>query len=648
MYLVPAEASGIAFLTHVVEVEVVQNPDSTARYDIVSTYRLHNTTDESRIVAFALRSAAGAIGPPRHGGLQRIQLFQGTVAVPLEPLDNGQYRALIALEPDERTGLDLYYTIQAPGRYFPEVVYNSAPLRVWGTPPESMRLSVYADSELSPRTLQQVTPVPHALLRGEVRWHFEHTWPRLPLHVRFIHKAAWERIQQAEAAGDQLALGRQFHTLYKVSPKQAVRERQAFYDQALAALVQAVAQDPGQAHYSLTRLYRTQLLESPLPGAALYLEPVLHHARLGLDFLPAEYALQRQDLARWLGDGLEMRIEIAAQSADWVTVKDALEEAESLPAGWITPERIEEMRRQAGLQQALDLLYIGAADEAAALVGAQLDAARHLPPPEAIPLFQSWLTAVVASPTSLTVTMEGAVVPAQASRLSEKLAWLEQLTASAGEGPQLTWNMQEQADTTPPRQILQLHLSASEAAPVQHLAARLETDATWVLLQQILRTPWPQETRDNQGLSQDRIYDYRLDLEDAYRFWAAQAQSLEQDAIREASAGTAGPEDAMRQFNYVNSAQAWRDLAANSVVLVSLQTDAAHSGPAPGSWVATSDAPRLQARVARHALRVPYLVGLGSGLLVLLLALATWLNRLLQFNASGARLWRTRPGPAGT
>ena len=642
LYLVPAEAQGIDLLTHVVEVEVVQYPDSTAHYNTVATYWLHNTTAEPHIAGLALRSATGAIGMPSHGRLQRIQIFKGAIAVPLEPLDNGQYRALISLEPDERTSLDLHYTVHAASRYFPEVIYDSVPLRVWGAPPESMRLSIYADSELSQRTLQQVTPATYDLLSGEVRWHFENAWPWAPLHARFIHKATWDLIRQVAAAGDQLALGRQFQILYRVSPEHATSERQAFYDQALAALVQAVAQDPGQAHYSLTQLYRTPLLEGRLPGFAAYLEPMLHHARLGLEFLPMEHETQRQDLTRWLVDGLEMRIAMASQREDWVVVKDSLDEAEGLPPGWITPERIEEMRRRAGLQQAIGLLHVGAADAAAALVGSRLDVASHMPPPTAVPLFQSWLTAVVASPTSLAVTMEGSVAPAQTARLPEKLALLEQLTAQAGRGPQLTWTIQEDADAVPPRRVLQLHLLASDAGQARRLAELLGADADWVLLQQILRTPWPQETVHSQLLSQDLIYEYALDLEDSYRLWDAKARALEQDAIREASAGADGPEDAVRQFNYVNSAQAWRDLATNSVVLVSLQTDAADPVPTTDSWVATSNDPRLQARIARHVLRVPHLAGLGSGVLVLLLALATWLNHLLRSRRAGTHMRMAR------
>ncbi len=628
LYLVPAEARGIDLLAHVVEVEVVQHPDSTAHYHTVATYWLHNTTAEPRILDLTLRAAAGGLEGPGHGRLQRIQLFAATLPVPLEPLDNGQYQALVALASDERTGLELRYTVHAPGRYFPEVVYDSVPLRAWGAPPASMRLSVYAASELSPRTLQQATPVAYDLLSGEVRWHFENTWPGSPLQVRFIHAATWDRIRQAEATGDQLALGRQFQTLYKVSPEHAPSKRQAFYDQALAALVQAVAQDPGQAHYSLTQLYRTQLLEGVLPGFAAYLEPMLRHARLGLDFLPPEAEWQRRDLTRWLVDGLEMRIAMASQRADWVMVKDALDEAERLSPGGIAPERIAEMRRNAGLQQALGLLHLGATEEAAALVGSRLDAAGYMPPAEEVPLFQSWLAAVVASPTSLTVTMEGSIAPPQTARLRAKLALLEQLTARAGRSQQLTWHMQEDADAVPSRRVLQLHWSASDAGQARQLAEWLGADADWILLQQILQTPWPQESVHSRWLAQDLIYEYTLDLKNTYRLWDAKARALEQDAIREASAGADGPEDAVRQFNYVNSAQAWRDLATNSVVLVSLQPDAADPVPTPDAWVATMDDPRLQVRIARHGWRMPHLLGLGSSMLVLLLGLATWLTRM--------------------
>ena len=628
LYLVPTDTHEIKFLTHIVEVDVIQNKDLTVQYNVISTYRLHNIADEIRIVGLNLRSSEGALGELADGGFGNIQLLEGNITVPLEALPDGQHRALVSLEPDERIHLDLHYVVPATSMYFPEVIYNFTPLRIWGEPPESMRLSVYADSDLDQRRLQKVKPANYEMLDGEVRWHFENAWPWTPLDVRFIHEANWDLIKKAKESGNQLALGRLYHVLYMVSLEQPLTESQIFYDQALASLLQAVDLDPGQAHYSLAQLYRTQLLQVLRPGHTTYLEQALHHGRLSLQLLPPEFEIERRDLTRWLMDGLEKRIALAMQRKDWTAVNESLAEVERLPSDFVDPDQLEEIRQNVTMQQAMGLLDSEAVEEAVALAEASSGATAHLPPPETVPLFQSWLTSVVANPGSLTVTMEGSVAPTQTTRLPAKLASLEKLTAQAGPGMQLTWELQEYSDEIPFRRVLQLHLLATDPTQAQKFAHLLGNDADWMLLNQILLTQWPQVTVHNQLLTQDLVYEYSLSLEDVFRLWDAKAQTLEQEAVREASAGSDSPEDVVRQFNYVNSAQAWRNLAANSVVLVSLDSKAEPHAHATETWVATLDDPLLQARSANHTLRMPSLAALVSFLLLLLLAQATWLNSL--------------------
>ena len=648
LYLVPTNTHEIRFLTHIVEVEVVQNNDLTVQYNVISTYRLHNIADEIRIVALNLRSSEDTLGEVVDGGFGEIQLYEGTIAVPLEPLPDGQYRALVSLEPDERIRLDLHYGMPATSMYFPEVIYNFTPLRIWGDPPESMRLSVYAEGELDQRRLQKVAPANYEKLDGEVRWHFENAWPWTPLQLRFIHQAHWDLIRQAMESGNQLALGRLYHVLYMVSSEQPLSESQIFYDQALASLLQAVEQDPGQAHYSLAQLYRSQLLQVLRPGHITYLEQALHHGRLSLQLLPLEFEIERRDLTRWLIDGLGMQIALATQRKDWVTVNEALAEVETLPSDFVNREQLEEIRQNVTLQQAIGLLDSEAVAEAVALAESSSGSTAHLPPPETVPLFQSWLTSVEANHGTLNLTMEGSVDPAQAIRLSAKLALLESLTTQAGNGMQLTWDLQEFSDEVPIRRVLQLHILATDETQAQKLAQLLGTDADWMLLKQILWTHWPQVTVHNQLLTQDLVYEYSLNLDDVFRLWNAKAQTLEQEAIREASVGSDSPEDVVRQFNYVNSAQAWRNLAANSVVLVSLESEAKPPAHTSEIWVATLEDPLLQARSASHALRLPTLAALGSFLLVLLLGIATWLNSLLRAKIPLARMRRNQTRQAAT
>lgn len=642
LYLIPEEVQDIAFLTHVVEVEVLQHPDLTAEYRTISSYRLHNETEGPVIVALTLQSTSDKAGEPAFRGLKQVRLFEGARPVTLELNQGGQYSVSIDLEPDERTRLDLHYVVPATGRYFPEVVYDVSPLRIWGDPPESMRFSVITHSELSQRTLQKIEPVNFQVQDGELRWLFENALPWSSFRVRFIHKAAWSQIRRAEQAEDNLTLGQLFHTLYMVNSDLPLGERQNFYDQALAALLLAVSEEPGLAHYSLAQLYRTQLFHSLLPGKSTYLERVLYHARLGLEFLPEESEIQRMDLALWLLDGLEMQISRGVQRGDWGLVNDALEEAETLPLSWVAEGRIEEIRHNTSMQQAIWLLVNDSPEEAAALVGSQSDDSINVPPADAVSVFQSWLVAVVADPASLAVTMEGTVTPSQVSRLPEKLTVLKNLTAQAGGEQQISWNLAEIPAEGASKRVLRLQLHSSDELQAQRLANLLGADADWILLQQILQEPWPKMSVQQHLLFQDMVYEYGLNLENVYRLWNAKALNLDQEAIHEASAGADGPEDLVRQFNFLDAAQNWRGLAKNSVVLVSLRTDAADLAQNGDSWVATQEHPRLQARTGSHSLRIPNLAISTSVLFAILVTFATWLSLLLRPRMSKVRMQNSR------
>lgn len=627
LYLVPETTDGIAFLTHMADVTLAQTPAFGTRYAAVAVYRLHNTRAEPQVLTVRVRSLAGPVAHPANGRLETVTLHRGPARLPLEAASGNQWQSSVALEADERIALELRYAVRGTGRYFPRVQYDVAPLRRWGPPPESLRISFYPNSEVDPRTLQAAQPPDVQFAAGEIRWHYENAWPSQAPHAQFIHQASWDGIREAERQDRPLALGQRYYDLYMAADAPAA-SRPLFYAQALAAWLRAAERHPGPAHYGLARLYRTRWLAAAPAAQAHYLELFLRHARRAQETLDPARAAARQDVARWLGEGLEARVARAVQREDWAGVNAALAEIERLPAAGMAPERIAGIRADARLQQALRLWAAGAADEALALAGHPLEEPDRAPAPEAWPLFASWIVEIEAEPQALALQLQGSLHPAQAARAAQKLEFLEPWAQRAGEDLTLAWHFRTLAEE-PSRTVLHLNVRATDPVQARRLADSLAADADWILLQQLLQPPWGQNRTRRHPFAQDAHYVFALDLRPAFDLWRAKALALEQNAVQEASAGTNAPEDAIRQLHFLNAAAEWRRLARHTVAFVRLLPAAeAGAAPARGQWAATEDQPYVQAQVTQRVPRGPRVAWLAAGLAAFATAASWGLVRL--------------------
>ena len=627
LYLVPETAVGIAFLTHIAEVTLAQTPDFATRYGTVAVYRLHNTRSEPQVLTVRVRSLAGPVAHPENGRVETVTLHRGQARIPLEAAPGSQWQSQVALDADERVALELRYAVRGTGRYFPRVQYDVAPLRRWGQPPESLRVSFYPDSAVDQRTLQSAQPPDVQFAAGEIRWHYENAWPSQAPHAQFIHKAGWDGIRDAERQDRPLTLAQRYHDLYMAADAPAAG-RPLFYAQALAAWLRAAERHPGQAHYGLARLYRTRWLEAAPASQAHYLELFLRHARRARDTLDPARAERRQDVARWLGQGLEARVALAVQREDWAGVNAALDEIERLPAAWMEPERLAGIRADARLQQALRLLEAGAADEALALAGHPIRGQDRTPATDAWPLFASWVVEIQAEPQSLALQLQGSLHPAQSARLAPKLKFLEPWAQRKGDDLTLAWHLQTLAEE-PSRTVLHLNVRATDPVQARRLADSLAADADWIVLQQLLQPPWVQVRSHRHPFVQDTNFVFALDLRPAFELWRAKALALEQSAVQEASAGAHAPEAAIRQLHFINAAAEWRRLARHTVAFMRLLPAAeAGAAPTPGQWAATEEQPYVQAQVTRRVPRGPRVAWLAAGLAAFATAASWGLMRL--------------------
>lgn len=587
LFLVPRDPTGIQVLAHVAEIRIDQSFGYETIRTVVASYQLHNKQAEPTELTLHIQPASESpaealalTGPPvlrRDGSLW-----------PLVQVADNPTSAVMVLAPDERVELELSYELTGSTSIFPSVAYPIEPLRRWSTPPDSTRISIFTDFAPSPRNLQVLWPQGHEEHPNEIRWHWENALPWQGPAIRFIHRVAWDGIRAAEAAGDWIALGQGFHALYSASDESG-DQRRLYYDQALAAFLEAMAERPTEAHYELARLYRTRITGSGGQADSHYLDLALDHARAAMALLPGERTVERQELIRWIEEGLTTKVRQATLDGNWPAVDKALAALEELPEEFANPDRVASLEAETATEQALQLLGAGAVAEAVAVEGESILDPSLLPDSRLIPLFSGWRVDVVAGTQRLAIDLIAWSEASQRSRLDTELAGLRRLVASVGNDASLDWSTTRDPESVHPQtDRLELNLTVRDSDAAKRMADRMAPDSEWLLLRQILRTSWPSKIR-NTGLVASQVrWDYTLDLTEVYSFWEAKAVSLDNRLVELASAGASDTADKIRQGHLANTAAAWRSLADNTLILVSLDD---------GSGIFTDDTVWLGSRL---------------------------------------------------
>ena len=599
LFLAPHNPTGIQVLAHVAEIRVDQSSGYETTRTVVASYQLHNKQTEPAELTLYIQPASEApsevltlTGPP--------VLRRGGALWPLVQVADNPTSAVMVLAPDERVELELSYELTGRTTIFPSIAYPIEPLRRWSTPPDSTRVSIFTDFAFSPRNLQVLWPQGHEEHPNEIRWHWENTLPWQGPAIRFIHRDAWDGIRTAETTGDWIAAGQGFHALYAASDASGAQQR-LYYDQALAAFLEALADRPTEAHYELARLYRTRITGSGGQVDSHYLDLALDHARAAMTLLPGDRTVDRQELIRWIEEGLTAKIRQATLNGDWPVVDQALAALEELPEEFASPGRVARLEAETATEQALQLLGAGAVAEAVAVEGEDILHPSLLPDLRLIPLFSGWRVDVLAGTQQLAIDLVGWSEASQRSRLDTELASLRHLVAGVGNDASLDWSTVRGTDSAHPEtDRLQLNLTVRNSGAAARLADRMAPDSEWLLLRQILRAPWPSKLK-NTGLVTSQVrWHYTLDLTEAYSFWAAKAVALDNRLVELASTGTSDTADKIRQGHLANTAAAWRSLGENTLVRVSLD-----GGPGTSTddtvWLGSLQEPFVQATRTRRS-----------------------------------------------
>ncbi len=610
LYLVPYQDSqGLDFLTHIAEVHVQQESPSSTTFSTVATYRWHNTQAEARNLELLVRSRAGPISHPAPGQLQSWTVRRNNVALPLTPLANGQYLTTVHLDPDQRLTLELHYTVQAPARYFPRIAYDTTLLRRWQNAPDSMRVSIFPGFAPQAGNVLLPSTTDYELRADEVRWLYENSLPARTPEARLLQKDIWESIQAAIRNQDYITQGQHYYSLY-VAADAPASHRRMYYDQALAAFLQALDQNPGPAHYGLARLYRLHSLSGSTAKQDQYLELTLHHAQLALQTLDPSATVQRQEVKHWLWQSLEMRVRLSTLYADWATVYQALETIAALPVDDIDDARLENLQYYIQMQEAIQLLEQGMTDQALQLAGPTILDPYFMPAAQQAALFTGWHADIRIGPDSFTAHMEGTLDTRQRDRMADAVTELEALLAQGEPGVQTKLVLTDAGSspgsvTADPVLVLDLHITNPNHA--RALAEVLPANSEWLLVRHLLQESWLHMTQTRSPLFVEQVYEFTLDLSELYRFWHTKALALEEIAVTEASAGANSQQEVIRQMNFLNAADDWRQLAQNTTVLVALE-NAPGRTDATARWTATEDQPAVQIRSTARSLRMLPLV----------------------------------------
>lgn len=598
LFLAPRDPTGIQVLAHVAEIRIGQSSGYATTRTVVASYQLHNKQTEAIELTLHLQPAAEApsdvlslTAPP--------VLRRGGALWPLVQAVGQPTAAVMVLAPDERVELELSYTLAGSASIFPSVAYPIEPLRRWSTPPDSTRVSIFTDFAPSPRNLQVLWPQGHEEHPNEIRWHWENTLPWQGPAIRFVHGDAWDGIRTAEAAGDWIAAGQGFHALYAASDD-AGGQRRLYYDQALAAFLEAMANRPAEAHYELARLYRTRITDSGGQADRHYLDLALDHARAAMALLPEDRTVDRQELIRWIEEGLTIKVRQATLQGNWPVVDQALAALEELPAEFANPDRVARLEAETATEQALQLLDAGAVAEAVAVEGEDILDPDLLPDSRLIPLFSGWRVDVLAGTQRFVINLSAWSEASQRTRLDAELAALRRLVASVGDDAELDWSTTRDTESTHPEaDRLQLSLTVRDRGTAALMADRMAPDSEWLLLRQILRTPWPSKLKETGLLASQVRWNYTLDLTEVYSFWEAKAVALDNRLVELASAGAPDTAAKIRQGHLANTAAAWRSLGENTLVLVNL--DEGTGVPNDDTvWLGSRQAPFVQATRTRR------------------------------------------------
>jgi hypothetical protein len=362
-------------------------------------------------------------------------------------------------------------------------------------------------------------------------------------------------------------------------------------------------------HVGLAALYREGAAQSNDPNDARMMVAEIERALQGIG---AEDP-RRAELQQWQAEGMRLLLTGLRRAGDLSGALALLDQLEGAETG---ESQLFAQERQALLQQlAVQLVEAGDRAAALALAGERMVDPALQPPAEYRNLFARWTISATLSANGVEVLADVAL---QAEQAAAAQAALEAVMAS--------WETLAQNDRSSRLRAalagegrLSLFIPAGQSGSA--LANRLPAGADWALLRQLLGQLGPQIRTRVEGFRQQIEVAQPLDLRAAGEQWERIAAELDRQAdelVQAATQTTATLQEAqewrLRAANQRATAQAWRSLAQNSQVVVSL---AVPDAPSARNWLVTLSSPpqllRLQAEaVSQTRLLLGIFVLLGS------------------------------------
>jgi hypothetical protein len=639
--LTPAGATAATLHAHLATITITDDDLGVPQVRLDATYDLRNETNEPLQLSLRVTDDAGIA----------ISVTQAGTPIAWTSSDDGTLISQISIPANGQSDIALSASHALTELALVQVVYPTELLQQWRGQ-RSIRVDIIPDSMAGRDSLLRVEPDTwtYAPFSDDLRleWMFEANIPPRILY-QTVTPAAWQEVQRLidAATGNTPTVYTTLSERYRQLATAATQIGDAaaqdrFLGQAVAALTEGLHQaeaagaavtDSAELHASLANLYREQIADT---ASAVYAQAMVVEAGLALRGIMVDDP-RRTELEQWQVDGLRLMLADLRRRGDIPGALALIEQLRALPDSTSGSDFLEQERQALIVQQAVQLVEQGDRTTALALAGELINDPAVQPPSEYRNLFTRWDVTTAMSERGVDVRANAQISEGRAEEAAAALDRIVQTWRTSQPLRAMDPQVRRTSETGAPEHVeITLHVPAGSSGV--GLANTLPMSAEWALLRQLLAQLGPQiHTQSKNLLWQQVQVTQPLDLRTVGEQWLRvatelerQAEAFEQEATLTTSAATmqASQEARLRAANFRSTAQAWRDLAQNSQVVVSLSTPGAESSAAR-AWVITTASPPQMLNVEIEVISgarmlVASLAGIGA-----LFGLAALLWRLL-------------------
>ncbi|HAJ36834.1 MAG TPA: hypothetical protein DCL15_14215 [Chloroflexi bacterium] len=623
--------------THVATIVLDTSESGGVTIMLTATYDIRNDGKEALQFPITINASTPLVW----------ELTQDGAPVDVTSSTDGLASATIITPANSRTDLVLTASRTVPDQPLLRLVYPTELLRQWRGQ-RSVRVDLRPDAQFDPASWLRIEPDTWRYTVSDAperEWLFE---GELPLRIlcTLVAPGVWQELQTLHAAAQGAALqtyavlGQRYQALADAAAQLGDGQAQArFLAQATAAYADGIRQgesigasavELAALHAGLAALHRARVVAT---GHAQDAQAMVVEAGLALAGVMVDDP-RRGELEQWQVEGLRLMLADLRRRGDIPGALALIEQLQALPATAGSSDFLAQERQALIVQQAVQLIEQGDRATALALAGDLIQSPTLQPPAEYRNLFARWnvSTAMTAAGTSVRVVAtpdEDRSADAQVALDAIVQTWRATPTTRAS-NPQLR---RIDADGVPTLFELTLQLPAGGNGVA--LANTLPAGADWALLRVLLGQLGPQIETHADGLWQQVQVSQPIDLRAAGDQWQRlaaeldrQAAQFEADATGDVAADMQASQAArLRAANYRMTAQAWRKLAQDSQLLISLATPGVDS--AARSWQVTVASPPQMLNVQVTAPNPVRLLLAGVVALVAILGVTALLWRLL-------------------